>query len=106
MTTAYFAAQTDTDGYEPFAAGKIKYLRRDDVVTAGIWVVSPEDAPEVVEIPFAQHESLVVLEGRLKIEVVDGPTFEFGPGDSGSFTKGTVARWHILEPLRKFFVYS
>jgi uncharacterized cupin superfamily protein len=28
------------------------------------------------------------------------------PGDSASFTKGVMARWRIIEPLRQFFVYS
>jgi uncharacterized cupin superfamily protein len=104
-TTAFFTAATD-EGFVPFDAGVINYVRQDEDVTAGIWVVTPEEAPEVVEVPFPMHETIHVLEGKVEIEVVGGPTFVFGPGDSGSFVKDSVGRWRILEPLRQFFVYS
>jgi uncharacterized cupin superfamily protein len=104
--TSYYVAADDIENYVPFDVGKIKYIRRDDHVTAGIWVVTPEEAPDVVEVPFPKHETIHVLEGRVEIAIVDGPTYVLGPGDSGSFVEGTPARWRILEPLRQLFVYS
>lgn len=102
---AFFKHADDQD-FVPFEAGVINYVRQDDDVIAGTWVVTPEEAPDVVEVPFQQNETIHILAGRVEIAIVDGPTYIFGPGDSGSFVKGTVARWRILEPLREFFVYS
>jgi uncharacterized cupin superfamily protein len=101
----YFRAADDPDSIS-FEAGVISYLRQDDKVVAGLWTVTPAEAPGVVEVPFPHDETLIVLEGKVEIEVVDGATYVLSPGDSASFTKGTPARWRILEPLRQFFVYS
>lgn len=102
---ALFTSATDT-AFEPFDAGSILYVRRDDDVTAGIWVVTPEEAPDEVAAPFQQNETIHVLEGRVQIDIVDGPKFDLGPGDTAAFFKGTVGKWRVVEPLRQFFVYS
>jgi uncharacterized protein len=106
MSSNAFFKSADDEEFVPFEAGVINYVRQDDDVIAGTWVVTPEEAPEVVEVPFPAHETIHVLAGRVEIDVVDGPTLVLGPGDSGSFVKGTMARWRVLEPLRQFFVYS
>jgi uncharacterized cupin superfamily protein len=95
--------------YEPYEAGRVFWLRRDIIdgreLWAGIWEVGPDDME-----PGALHESthdetFHVLEGAVRIEIVDGPTLELRAGSVASLRRGTRARWTVLEPLREFFVY-
>ena len=70
MNNNAFFKYADDINFVPFDAGVINYLRQDDDVVAGIWVVTPEKAPEVVEVPFRQHETIHVLQGRVEIAIV------------------------------------
>lgn len=98
---------TDPD-FEPYDAGRVFWLRRDEqagrTLWAGIWEVGPDDLA-----PGSLHESehdetFHILEGRIRLEI-GGVTHEFESGAIVSLRKGTQARWTILEPTREFFVY-
>lgn len=105
MTAPAHYLNVDTAQFEPFEAGVVSYLRQDEVI-AGIWVCSPEEQPGIYEAVFAMDETVLILEGKVRVEIVDGPTFELGKGDSASFVKGTTGRWKVLEKVTEFFVYS
>ena len=47
-----------------------------------------------------------MLDGRLRIQVQDGDTFDLTAGSMASFTEGAMTRWQVLEPTVEFFVYS
>ena len=53
-------------------------------------------------------ETFLVLEGACTIEVVDtGEKFTYGPGQFGSWSRGTRSIWHFTEvPFRKLFVVA
>jgi uncharacterized cupin superfamily protein len=106
MADTGYSTSVDSDTYVPFEAGTVNWLRQDDDVAAGIWACSPEEQPGIHEAPFVQNETIYIIEGRVRVEIVDGPTYELGPGDCASFVKGTVGRWKVLEAVTEFFVYS
>lgn len=94
------------DNWEDFEAGVVKWLRQDDSVVAGMWRCTTAEQPGIHEAEFEMNETVLILKGRVRVEIVDGPTVELGPGDSASFVKGTVGRWNVLEDVEEFFVYS
>jgi uncharacterized protein len=106
MTDVAYSTSLDSDTYEPFEAGVVNWLRKDDQVVAGIWVCRPEEQPGIHEAEFEQNETVYIIEGRVRVEIVDGPTYELTAGDSAAFVKGTVGRWKVLEAVKEFFVYS
>lgn len=86
------------------SAGVMGYLRQDERVDAGIWSVTPAEAPSLVETTLPVDRTVLVLAGSIQYDIVDGPTYLLFAGDSCSFTKGAAIRLRVLEPLRQFFV--
>jgi uncharacterized protein len=103
--SAYSLMESD-DAWVPFEVGRVKWLRQDEDVQAGIWVCDPSEIPERNPTNFDRDETIVILEGRLTVEIEDGPTVELGPGDSASFSRGSIGRWTVHESVKEFFVYS
>ena len=64
----------------PFEVGVVRWLRQDDDVTSGIWRCTTEEQPDVHEAEFEMNETVMILNGRVRGEIVDGPTVELGPG--------------------------
>jgi uncharacterized cupin superfamily protein len=96
--------------FEPYEAGRVFWLRKDSIegrgVWAGIWEVRPDELEAGAMHESTHDESFHILEGSVRIEIVDGPTLELGPGSIASLRRGTRARWTVLAPLREFFVYA
>jgi uncharacterized cupin superfamily protein len=80
------------------------YLRQDDVVTSGFWVVRPEETPGPISLTLPAHRTVYVVEGAVEYAVENGPTYRIGEGDAASFAKGTNVTFTVLAPLRQFFV--
>lgn len=106
MTAPAFQISAGTGDYQPFEAGVVQYQRQDDDVVSGIWVCSPAEQPGIHEAEFASNETVYILEGKVRVEIVHGPTYELAKGDAASFVKGTTGRWKVLEKVTGFFVYS
>lgn len=71
----------------------------------GFWKVAPAVSP-LYDVPLGD-ESGYVIEGRATIELLEtGETLELGAGDLYSFRKGTLSRWTIHEPFKKFVVVN
>lgn len=52
-------------------------------------------------------ETFLVLEGSVRITVeATGEVFKYGPGDVGSWSKGTRTTWDVAGPFKKFFVVA
>lgn len=101
----------DSSKFEPFELGHVQWVRRPgegdrDNLSCGFWKVTPEEAPEPFDLPFHADETIYILEGHIRVEVVGGETHELIPGTSVSFNKGIMTRWTILKPTTEFFVYS
>lgn len=106
-----FHDQHNEAAFEPFEVGTVQWLRRpgdngNEALSAGIWKVTPQEAPEPFDLPIGQDETIYIVSGRLNIEVKDGDTFDLTAGSMASLSKGAMTRWSVLEPTVEFFVYS
>lgn len=108
-------SQIDATEYEPFLEdgqqlGEVHWLRQSSDVEAvhlaGVWRISPEEAPESFEYPFETEETIHVLEGSVTIDIPGAEPLFLTEGDIASFTKGTASTWSVQAPFRKFFVCS
>ncbi|WP_040167402.1 cupin domain-containing protein [Microbacterium gorillae] len=91
--------------YGEFPAGTVNWLRQDENVLAGYWHCTPEQQPDIYEAEFTTDETIYLIEGKLRVEIVGDATYDLSPGDSASFLKGTVGRWKVLETVTEFFIY-
>ena len=101
-----FVSNTATEEWEPDpeVGGEMHVLVEDETAFAGLSrftdvdLVGPWTAP--------QRETVLVLEGRARIEIDGGPTVELGPGDFASFPKGTTMTWHLTLPFREVWFFG
>jgi uncharacterized cupin superfamily protein len=89
--------------------GEIAVLRESsyngNLLVVGFWKVQPAISP-LYDIPLGD-ESGYVIEGSATIELVDsGETVDLNAGQLYTFKKGTLTRWTIHEPFKKFVVVS
>ncbi|EME51055.1 hypothetical protein G352_26492 [Rhodococcus ruber BKS 20-38] len=106
-----FHAHHDDTAFEPFELGTVQWLRRpgdngNDKLSAGLWKVTPEEAPEPFDLPIAEDETIYIASGHLRIEIKDGATLDLTAGSMASLSAGAMTRWTVLEPTLEFFVYS
>ncbi len=106
-----FSGAYDIDRAEPFNAGVIQWIRKPGSgerpdLGCGFWTVNPSEAPKPVEVLIHADETVHIVKGRVRVEVVGGPTHELAAGGVASFNKGTRTVWTIQEPTIEFFVYS
>lgn len=101
----------DDSKQEPFELGTVQWIRRPgegdrEGLSCGYWKVTPEQAPEPFDLVSHGDETIMLLEGAIRIEPVDGEPFTLTAGSSASFNDGSSSRWTILEPVLEWFVYS
>lgn len=101
----------DRSEAEPFEVGTVQWIRRPgeggrDVLSSGFWFVDPQQAPEPMEVVGHADESVLILEGRVRIQPAGDEAAELTAGDSASFNRGVPVTWTVLEPTVEFFVYS
>ena len=101
----------ETEAYETFEVngtpcGELHALRTTSSGTGALFAGLWRHPAGQLDYVFPADETFHMLEGRVRIELRDGPTVELVPGDIVSFAKGDVSTWTILEPMKKFFVIS
>ena len=111
MSAPVFHAPADHSLSEPFEVGQVQWLRRNGdggrpALAAGIWTVTPEEAPETFDLVIHEDETVYIVSGHLRIEVIGGESFDLTDGSMASFTKGAKTRWTVVKPTTEFFVYS
>lgn len=111
MSAPVFHGNHDATKYQPFEVGQVQWLRSpgdggNEHLSAGIWSVTPQDAPEPFDLPIEEDETIYIVSGHLHIEVLDGDTFDLKAGSMASFSNGAKTRWTVVEPTIEFFVYS
>lgn len=97
--------------HEPFELGTVQWIRRPgegdrDALSSGFWKVSPDEAPDPFDLVSEGDETILIIEGAIRIEPADGEPFTLRAGGSASFNSGSRSTWTILEPVIEFFVYS
>lgn len=114
ILAAAYTGSFNTEQFEPYfegdqRLGDICWIRRefeDDKpkLLVGIMRASAEQLPEAFEYTWETHETIVVIEGKVEVAIVDGPTVVLNPGDVGSFRKGGKAVFRGTAPYKQFFV--
>lgn len=66
-----------------------------------IWTCQPSS----FEWGYSQTETCLMLEGRAKVEAM-GREFVFEAGDWVVFPKGLACRWHVIEAVKKHYVFD
>jgi uncharacterized cupin superfamily protein len=64
-----------------------------------------ESDPGPIEWTMPVRESVVVLEGSVRIEIEGGPTLELGVDDMASLPEGAVTTWHVTVPYRELWIF-
>lgn len=85
---------------EPTARGAIVTQSADKRVSGGYWQCSEGR----FEWTFGWDEFAHVFEGKVAIEEDGGDSYTLGPGDTVHFPAGLKTHWHVMEPVRKYFV--
>jgi uncharacterized cupin superfamily protein len=55
---------------------------------------------------YSEPETFYVLEGDVKVDMDDGSSVEFGPGDLVTFAKGVGCKWDVRKPIRKHYTFG
>ena len=104
--TGIFVTTLSTDDWEPDPdIGGLMHILCD---LPGLWAGFTrfdESPPPVSWTPF-QHETFMVLEGAVRIEIAGGTTLNLEAGGVATLPAGTETTWHITAPFREFWVLS
>lgn len=84
----------------PVARGRILAQSADRLVSSGFWSCTPGKFRWV----FSWDEFVQLLEGHVVIREEGGAVHELRPGDVAHFPRGLSTEWHVVTPVRKFFV--
>jgi len=68
----------------------------------GFWSKEPSEFPW----EYDERESCLILEGHAEVSDNDGNKIVFRAGDLVTFEKGLQCRWHILETIKKKFLFG
>lgn len=102
-----YVSKEPTDDWEedPEVGGEVHVLCEAEGVQAGLSrMTQAPDAP----IPFksSMRETILVLEGSVRIEIAGGPTLELEKGDMASLPKGAETLWHVTAPFKEMWVMA
>lgn len=102
-----YLTRTDREVWEhdPENGGLLHLLYEEGDQAAGLWKPAPEQtSAEGLVLP--ARETIVVLEGTVRIEVQGGPTLDLKPGDMASMPKGATTTWHPSPDFKEVWLYS
>ncbi len=107
LAPGVFVSSISADDWEPdpdVPGTEMHELVHDGGVWAGLTRIASVDGP-LTWTP-EQRETIHVLEGSVRIEIADGPTFDLQPGDIASLPAGAVTTWHVTTPFKEFWVLA
>lgn len=102
-----FVSSTTAEAWEPdpdVPGTEMHTLVEADGVAAGMTRML--EAAEPIAWTPPQRETILVLEGNVRIELADGPTLELGPGDMASLAPGVATTWHVTVPFKELWVIA
>jgi uncharacterized cupin superfamily protein len=102
-----FVSSTATEDWEadPDVPGsEVHELVHDGTTWAGMTRVL--DAPEPMPWTPEQRETLIVLEGSVRIVFADGTDLAIGVGDMVSIPAGEPMTWHVTTPFKEMWVLT
>lgn len=107
VSPGVFVTSTSTTDWEPdpeVPGTEMHTFVEADGVAAGMTRIL--SAPEAIPWTPPRRETLLVLEGSVRIEIEEGPTLELGVGDMASLAPGIATTWHVATPFRETWVIA
>jgi uncharacterized cupin superfamily protein len=101
-----FVSSVLTDDWQPDpeVGGEMHVLVEGPTAFAGMSRFTTTTDLETWTVPV--RETIVVLEGAVRIEIQDGPTLELNVGDMASLPEGAVTTWHMTLPYREIWFFG
>jgi uncharacterized cupin superfamily protein len=99
--------RADAETWEPDeeVGGLVQFLFDEGEQAAGHWKPAPDQrSAEGLVLP--ARETIVVLEGTVRIVIEGGPTLDLMPGDMASMPKGATTTWHPSPDFKEVWLYS
>jgi uncharacterized cupin superfamily protein len=98
--------RTDSESWVPDDedGGQVQLHYEDGDTAAGLW--QPGDDFATAENLLPARETIVVLQGTVRIEIHGGPTLELGAGDVASMPRGARTHWHPSTDFKEVWLYS
>jgi uncharacterized cupin superfamily protein len=98
--------RTDSDAWVPDdeVGGQVQVLFEDGDSAAGLW--QPGDDYTTAENVLPSRETIVVLQGTVRIEIEGGPTLELSAGDVASMPRGARTWWHPSPDFKEVWLYG
>lgn len=90
---------------DPEVGGEAHVICDADGVQAGLWRMRQAPA-EPIPFKCPTRETILVLEGAVRIEIAGGPTLDLKQGDIASLPKGAETRWSITAPFKEFWLLA
>jgi uncharacterized cupin superfamily protein len=84
--------------------GEVHVLFAGAEMQAGLWRPVAGVTPDPVSWVLPARESILVLEGRGRIEIEGSATIDLTPGTMASLPKGAETTWHITPDFMEFWV--
>jgi uncharacterized cupin superfamily protein len=103
-----FVSDIETEDFEPNPeiGGETHILRDSEGLQAGLWRVPAGASWEPFTFTLEQHETILILEGRVRIQITNGASLDLAAGDMVSLSAGMETSWDVHPPYKAFWVIS
>lgn len=103
----YFS-RTDPDTWEPDTdvGGSAHMLFDHGATKAGLWKADPANLKGTVEVVILSRETILVLEGSVRVAVDKGDARNLAVGDMMSIPAGAMVGWDPAPDCKVFWMYS
>jgi len=108
IETGVYVSRTDPDEWEPDdeVGGSAHMLFDHGATKAGLWRAGPERPGSPVEVEIPSRETIVVLEGSVRVGVNGELTLDLARGDMTSVPEGARITWDPDPDCKVFWMYS
>ena len=104
-----YVSRTTTDAWQPDldvgGSSHMLYEHGEDSM-AGLWRADPDSERRMVEVPIPARETILVLEGSVRIAVDGGEPRELSAGEMISMPAGSRVGWDAASDCVVFWIYS
>jgi uncharacterized cupin superfamily protein len=108
LGSGVFVSRVETDDFDADdeIGGFTHTLFEDGETMAGIWKPGSDVDSWPKTEQLHARETIVVLDGSVRIEIEGGPTLDLRVGDMTSMPKDTITTWHPSADFKEIWLYS
>jgi uncharacterized cupin superfamily protein len=103
-----YVSNLETEDFEPDpeVGGETHMLRDSQRLQAGLWRLPAAASWEPFTLTLEHNETILILEGAVRIEITGAPTLDLVAGDMASLSAGMETTWIVQPPFKEFWVLS